>query len=264
MPIATILLLYLSFVFNSHNIPQFIPYNTSSDELSIYSFKISVDYLERIILGLMTTCFGAFLVKYIIQANASRRERRSKLIKAYRGVYSLIAIVIEAAIYIFLLNGKNRSDNPYFKQLRSIHYSHEMIDPVLSRRIPPHNSTKDMIESVNYISDKLLSNDPILTKTWPPIFQYFKQEIKGQMGQEKKEIIVGSISEAINLDNNKRVVAAIDHFSAVTEYILSGKWDHFTPNESIKHIDVYLKEAIELARLLNNDADLIQVTFENR
>jgi hypothetical protein len=263
LPIAIILLLYLSFIFNSRHIPQFVPYNSSLDELSIYSINLSRDYLERITLGLMTTCFGAYMVNYIIKANDAKKERRNRIIKAYRGVYSLVAIVIEAAIHQFLLNGMNPSDNPYFTQLRSIHYSHEMIDPVLSHRIPPHNSTDDMADIVNVISDKLLSNDPVLTKTWHLYYQNFKQEIMGQMGQEKKEIIDSSIYEAINLYDNKGIVGVINHFSTMTKYILSGRWDHFAPEESIKHIEGYLKEAIELARLLSSDADLIKVKFEN-
>jgi hypothetical protein len=210
----------------------------------------------------MTSFFSAWLVKYIIETSATRRARKSRLVRAYRGVYSLVAIIIEAAIVQFIYATQGTVNDPvYFERLRSIHYSHEMIDPVLSRRIPPHDSTDDMADCVNDISAKLHSNDPNLTKIWPNFYVGFKQQIKGYLERDKKEIIEGAISDAISL-GDKRTIGAIHNFDIFTEYLLSGYWDHFTPEESINHIYIYLKEAIELAELVCKDADLVKVTFE--
>ena len=126
---------------------------------------------------------------------------------AYRGVYSLIAIIIEAATDQFLYATQGTMNDPaYFERLRSIHYSLEMIDPVLSRRIPPHDSTNDMADCVNDISTKLNSNDPNLTKIWPNFYRSFKGQIKGRIGRGKKEIIDGAIYEALRL-SDKRTIA---------------------------------------------------------
>jgi hypothetical protein len=231
----------LSLIFDLRQIPYFIPYDSSSDKLSIYFIDLSRDYLEKISLGLMTSFFSAWLVKYVIDKNALRKDKKRKLLRAYRGVYSQIAIVVEAATHNFLLGGMNPADSPYLEQFRSIHYSHEMIDPVLSRRIPPHNSTDDMVKCVNDIGAKLNSRDPILTKNWQDYYKKFKQYIDGMMGHDKKEIINGSIYEIITLDNDKAVVASVYHFDAMTNKLLSGKWDHLEPEESMRRIDGYLK-----------------------
>jgi hypothetical protein len=130
LPIAMLFFFFMSLLFDLRHIPYFIPYNSSSDKLSIYFIDLSRDYLEKISLGLMTSFFSAWLVKYVIDKNALRKDKKRKLIRAYRGVYSQIAIVVEAATHQFLLGGMNPDNNPYYEQLRSIHYSHGMIDPV--------------------------------------------------------------------------------------------------------------------------------------
>lgn len=217
LPSVMLLFFSISLILDLHQIPNFIPYNSSSDKLSIYSIDLSRDYLEKISLGLMTSLFSAWLVKYIIEKNASNRNRRNGLVKAYRGIYSLIAIVIEAAFHMFILGGMSPTNNPYFEQIRGIHYSHGMIDPVLSRRIPPHNSTHDMIHCVNIISAVLNSDNPIIIENWPRRYSHFKQYIEGYLDRGQKELIEDSLSEAIRLNNDTAIIATIYHFSAITE-----------------------------------------------
>jgi hypothetical protein len=119
-----------------------------------------------------------------------------------------------------------------------------------------------MVNCVNDIGVKLNSKDPILAKNWPNYYGRFKQEIVGNMRGGKKEIIDGSIYEIITLDNGKTIVGSVYHFNAITNFMLSGKWDHLKPEESIRRVDGYLKEAIKLAKLVDKDAHLVNVTFE--
>ena len=78
LPLSILVFLMVSyFITNSRHIPNFIPYNSSSDELSFYTIGLPRDYLERVFLGLTTSFFSAWLVKYIIESSASRRIEES-------------------------------------------------------------------------------------------------------------------------------------------------------------------------------------------